>query len=234
VRMKAAAAMLTAAGLAAVPAAASAAPGGYGPVPTGPAGAPGGYSALAATRTVGPAGGSISVPVAGGIVVVTVAAGTFSSPVQLEVTSPSLTGVTAGLSGVGFAGYRGVAGVGVKVLDQTGQPITGSFAKPLGVSLTGASLGGAGQKVLRFDTASSATVMPATLGAGSVALLIAADPDLAVVSPTGTPGVTSGTIAGATTPHTGKPFAGETALALALLCAAGGSLVLAGRRRTQH
>lgn len=229
-RIRLAGAAIAAVGLVVVPAGAvlAAPAGGYGPTaPTGAAGAPGGYTTVLATRTVGPGGGTVLVTVPGAVARITVPAGAFAASVQVEVTGPRLTEVTAGLSAVGFPGYAALAGLGVKVLTSSGQPITGSFARPVQITLVASSLRSAGEKVLRLDGPVAASVMPAVTSAGQVSFTITADPDIAVIDPTV---VATGTVPGATATHTGKPFVGETVLAGLLLVAGAGALTVAGRR----
>lgn len=190
--------------------------GGYGPSgPTGPVGAPGGYTAVVATQTFGGSGGSLTATLTGTTVRVTVPAGAFNGPVQVELTAPSLPGVQSALAGVGYPGYQAVAGLGIKVFAADGQAITGQFAAPLTVTLTGADLGGNGEKVLMFTGPGSTAVIPSEPGAGFITVHLTADPDLVVINPSAV--TSTGAVAGATTTHTGLPFTGETDLALSLL-----------------
>lgn len=240
---------LLAAGLVAVPAGAALAASGYGPsVPTGPTGAPGGYTAVAATQTVGPTGGALAAAVPGAAVAVAVPTAAFTQPVQVEVTAPNLPAVNAGLSTLGYAGYRAVSGLGVKVLTQSGSAYQGTFARPVQVTITGSNLGLPGEKVLEFTGPNTVVQVNAILGQGKITVPLVADPNLVVVNPA--VAATSSTapsstapsaalpsagapLAGATTQHTGLPFTGETDLALGLLGAGGLGLLVAARRRTK-
>lgn len=214
-----------------IPAAANAASGGYGPTAaTGPANVPGGFSAVAAAKTVDASGGTLSVDVPGGSVNVTAPAGAFSQPVQIKVTEPSLPAVTGALPALGFGGYSAVAGIGIKVFNTDGSAMTGTFGKAITVTLTGSGLGAAGEEVVSFDTAHSVTVLPAHLAAGHVTFTVTADPDIAVVNPAGH-AVATGTVVGATTVHTGKPFTAERGLA-GLLAVAGAAALVTTRRRS--
>ena len=226
--------LLTAGAAAVLPSAAAFAAGGYGPAaPTGPAGTPGGYSAVVTVKTVDAAGGRLAARIAGASVRVNVPADAFAAPVQVEVTKPVLGSVNHALGTVGFSGYRAVAGIGVKVLNANGKPYEGTFAKPVDVTLTGARLGVAGEKVLELDGSSAATVLASTPGHGAVSVRLVKDPNLAVINPDAASAapVTSGTIAGATTSHTGKAFAGESALGGLLVLGGAGALAAATARR---
>jgi len=235
VKIKIAATALGAAALTLTSAgAAVAAPGGYGPsVPTGPSNTPGGFSTVVTTKTVGSSGGTLNAPVPGGDMQVDVPAGAFSAPVQIEITKPDLNGITStDLSSVGFAGYHSVAGFGFKVLDQSGKALTGKFDKPVVITLHGANLGVAGQKVLRLDGPNNSSVVTFTLGNNLVTISLDEDPNLVVVSPSKS-AAPANTLPGATSQGTGKLFGAEAVLA-ALLIAAGvgiGGLGFARRRK---
>lgn len=238
-KIHAAVAVLIAAGVVVAPAAtAVAASGGYGPsAPTGPTGSPGGFDSIVTTKTFDSAGGRLTGRVAGGDVAVTVPPGAFGHPMQVEVTAPALAGVTSALPSVGFAGYAAVAGLGVKVLDANGRPLTGTFAKPVDVTISGPQLGVPGERVLRFGGASQASVVGSTVTRGHVVVHLTEDPNLAVVNPIETSGSAMGagaTVAGATTTHTGKPFAGEAALAAALVVTGAATIGVARWRAHHH
>lgn len=234
-QLKIVAAVSGAAVLALAPAATAFAAGsGYGPtVPTGPTGVPGGYTDIVTTQTVSSDGGMVHAPgVAGSSsVTLSVPKGSFTEPTQLEVTNPDLSAVSANLSTEGFSGYSAVSGVGVKALDSNGQPLVGTFDKPVSLTISGPHIGVPGEKVLELTGPHSATVLAATFGEDSVTIQLTADPDIAVVNPPLTAG---GTAPGATTTATGKPFYGETLLAGFFIT--GGLVVLALgiRRRTSN
>jgi hypothetical protein len=201
---------------------------GYGPTPTGPSGVPGGFSSVVITKTLGAGGGSLTAPVAGATLTIRVPSGAFSAPVEVEVTSPDLSAVGSALGNLGYPGFRAVGGLGVKVLNTSGQPVRGTFAKPLTVTLSGSQLGVPGERVLRFTSPGSATVVPASLGSGSVTINLTSDPDLAVVNP---PAGTAANVPGATSVHTGLPFTGERDLGLLLIVAGAGGIATVVRRR---
>jgi hypothetical protein len=226
------AASAVALGVVLVPGVAMAAGGGYGPntAPTGPADSPGGYSTMLATKSVDSAGGTLPVAVPGGSATITAPAGAFASPVQIEATKPDLTAVSNGLSGAGFSGHKAVAGIGVKVLDGSGTPITGKFAKPITITITGTGLGKAGEKAIMFNGAAAASVLPTTLGTNSITITIDQDPNIAVIDSTS---AAAPAVAGATSTHTGIPVAGEYALA-GLVALGGLGFLTVARRRTAH
>jgi hypothetical protein len=211
-------------------AAAMAAGGGYGPSPsTGPSGVPGGFTTVVTTKTVGPGGGSLTGLVAGAAFTIRVPAGAFGKPVEIEVTEPVLASTGAALGKLGYPGYRAVAGVGVKVLTTSGTPLQGSFAKPLTVTLRGSSLGVRGERVLGWVSADTVSVVRSTQSPGSASVQLTADPDLTVINPPASPSQAS--VPGATSVHTGLPFAGERDLGLALMLGGAGALAAAIRRR---
>jgi hypothetical protein len=228
-RVRLVAASAVAAGIALVPGVAMAAAGGYGPTtPTGPSDSPGGYSTVLTTKTVDSAGGSLTAALDGASATVAAPAGAFSSPVQIEATKPDLTAVTSGLSGAGFNGYKALAGIGVKVLDGGGAPVTGKFAKPITVTLTGTGLGVAGTKAIMFNGAAAASVLPSTLGTNSITITIDQDPNIAVITPT--TAAAPAAVAGSTSTHTGIPTLGIELGAFALAVVGGGALVVSRRR----
>lgn len=206
---------------------------GYGPTaPTGPVDAPGGYTTVVETQTVTGSATTINSGSTGGASDVSLAVpqGAFSSPVQIEITAPDLSQVGSSLGSVGFENYTAVGGIGVKALDTNGQALEGTFAKPLSLVLTGPKFGVPGEKVIEFTGASSVTVLPATLGKNSITIELSADPDIAIVNPPAA--AASGTVPGATTATTGKPFFGEELLAsIAIALGLGGLLFTVRRRR---
>lgn len=193
--------------------AAHAASGGYGPAPPSN-GAPGGFTVVAASKQIGPGGGSLSATVNGKAVTVTVPPGAFRSTEDVVVTAPDIGVVQGALTTLGFGGFNAVAGVGVAVLDTNGSKVTGSFAAPIQVTINGNGLGASGEKVLSLTGPASATTLSASMGSSAVTAAITSDPNLVVINPAPTAG--SGTVPGATRAFTGKPFTGERDLALAL------------------
>lgn len=165
---------------------AAASQGGYGPGitgPTGPANAPGGYSTIVATHTFATAGGVLAAHVAGGQAHLTVPRGAFGRSAQIEITTPALTGIQVALPALGFGDFSAVGGIGVKVYDTNGKPLTGNFVHPLTLTMTGTSIG-VGDRLIKFASPSSATLEEAVFAPGSVTVTLLADPDFAILAPT--------------------------------------------------
>lgn len=228
-----------AAGIALVPGVALAAPGGYGSnadTSSGAVDAPGGFTESAGKVTVDATGGgtlTASVPGASGAVSAKIYAPAGALPAGAEIiaTKPDLTKISPdSLQGAGFSGYRAVAGIGVKAKNADGTDITGKFAKPITVTISGAGLGKDGEKAVMFTGATGASALPATVGTNSITITIDADPNIAVIDPTSTTTATAGTVANATSTHTGIPTEGIYAGAAALVLVGGGAL-MASRRR---
>jgi hypothetical protein len=164
---------------------ATATQGGYGPGitgPTGPANAPGGYSDIVATHTFGAAGGVLDATVAGGQAHLTVPKNAFGRTAQVEITTPGLSGIQAALQSLGFGGFSAIGGIGVKVYDTNGKPFVGTFAHALTLTITGPSVG-AGDRLIKFISPSSATLEEAVFSPGSVTLTLLTDPDFAILAP---------------------------------------------------
>jgi hypothetical protein len=215
---------LAACGTAGVAQAAVRSGGGYGPSGGGTTlSIPGGYASVAATVTVGPAGGTIGpVSVDGAGVTVSVPAGAFPERVQVTLYAPYLSGIPA------LPGYQIVAGVGVQVT-LNGQPYRGAFLKPLTVTVSSARIG-ASSVVQVWNGSSFVTDSASSTAAGSATLSVSSDPYFVIqtpVSATWTP------ISGATSANTGEPFLGEGIAAGTLLVAGSAGLAMRRRRRTE-
>ena len=204
--------------------------GGYGPTTPPSGGVPGGFSSIAASEIIGPSGGAVTASVPGGSVIVTVPPGAFASADEVVVTTPDLSQTDTALSALGFSGYQAVAGVGVSVLDGSGSPVAGTFAKSLSVTLTGTSLGVAGERVIQLTDPASASVVNGTLGHDSVSVAISSDPDLVAVNPMASAAVGQPQVPGATVQHTGMPFRGEEDAAFLLVVLGVAALAAAGVR----
>jgi hypothetical protein len=210
------------------------APGGYGPVATGPSGTPGGYTTVVASQTFGPEGGTMTATVVGGTVQVVVPPGAFGpgQSAQVVLTEPDLSAVDAALDDLGLAGWSAELGVGLKALDEAGEPIEGAFAAPLTLIISGGDLGSPGERVMHFATASSLEPAAAQPGTGSWTITVPSDPNFVVVEPGGGPrqaaraGDGDG---GEGLADTGGRGADAALLGLVLV-AAGAALVLGGRR----
>jgi hypothetical protein len=210
---------------------AHAAPGGYGPVATGPSGTPGGYTTVVASQTFGPEGGTMTASVAGGTVQVVVPAGAFGpgQSAQVVLTEPDLSAVDGALDDLGLPGWSAELGVGLKALDESGEPIEGPFAVPLTLTLSGSGLASDGERVMQFVTASSLEPVDARAGADSWTITVPSDPNFVVVEP-GAPAATADRGGDGTLARTGGRTA-DVALLGVLLAGTGGALVLLGRRR---
>jgi hypothetical protein len=233
--------------------AAYAAGGGYGPTvggaPTGPTSAPGGFVNIVTTQTFGSTGGSLHAPIPGGTATLTVPAGAFATDVELEITAPDLKAIQASLPHIGFSGLTVLSGIGVKAFDTEGHPITGTFAKPLTLTITSSSFTSS-DEVIMFTGPLSAERISATEVAGSVTLSMTADPDFAVLAPVGegttgtsvtptTPVTTTATsvppkVGGApagTLPFTGEPVVREGAIGAVFIALGAMAMIATLRRR---
>lgn len=224
-------------------ASAYAAGGGYGPVPPA-SGAPGGFGSVVSSEVVGPAGGTLTTSSGGVGVNVDVPAGALGAEDNLVVTQGDTATTTPALAGLGYGNYTAVVDFGINLLDAHGAKLTGTFSHPITVTLTGAGLGSPGEQVIELTGPTSAQAVPFTLGTNSVTITITSDPDLAVLAAnssssgtnatanSGTGTGTGGTIRGATTQHTGKPFFAEE-LGAGILVIIGAASIGRSRRRRQ-
>jgi hypothetical protein len=190
----------------------------YGPPGPPAPPVPGGYTVVVTSQTIGPAGGTIGPVDVGGIpTTLTIPAGAFPVPVQITLTAPDLAAIGAG----GFPGHNAIAGVGIGV-QENGSTYPGTFLKPLTLTMSSSSITSSSVVVVWNGTA-FVTESSATVTAGSATVTFDSDPDFAVLGP--------GTVPGATTPTTGKPFLGEGILAGALVLLGATGLAYARRRR---
>lgn len=196
------------------------------PQPYGPSvpvsGAPGGFAAVVTSRTITPAGGTITATVDGALVTLTIPPGAFPVPVQITITAPAL----AAIGSAGFAGFLAVSGVGIQV-EENGSPYPGTFLKPITLTIRSSAITSSSAMVVWNGTA-FVSDPGATVSAGTAMTSFDRDPNFAVLSPSGT---TGGPIAGATTPMTGEPFLGEGIAAAMLLLLGTAGLILVIRRR---
>jgi hypothetical protein len=174
------------------------------------------------SQTIGTAGGKVGpVSVDGITTTLTIPAGAFPVEVQITLTAPDLAAIGA----AGFAGHSAVAGVGISV-QENGSTYPGTFLKPLTVTMSSSSITSSSVVVVWNGTA-FVTESSATVTAGSATVTFDSDPDFAVLAA----GTATGTVPGATTPTTGKPFLGEGILAGVLLLLGAAGLGYARRRR---
>ena len=190
----------------------------YGP--TGPAGTgTGGFPAVITTRTVGPAGGTISVMANGVPATLTVPPGAFSTQVQIMISEPP---DLAMVGNAGFPGYRVVAALGVQVMEGD-RVYPGTFGRPLTLSMQSPSIVSSS-----FVSSGNGRYSNASVTAGMATVSFDSDPRFYVLTPSGA-GATP--ISGATTPHGGKPLLGEEIAAGVLLLFGAAGLTLVVRRR---
>lgn len=200
---------------------------GYTPgTTTVPSGTPGGFTQVVTAQTISPTTTTttnISVAVDNTPVTVSITPGTFSTPAQVVVTSPVLSQVTSSLSSLGLPGYSAIAGLGVNVVNTSGLPLTGTFLKPLTVTVHNAAIK-SGDKIVEWNAQGTfSTLTSATVSNGVASWTFQQDPAFAVVAPTSV-------VTGATSPVTGKPFLAEGALG-AVLVALGTGVLWRTRRR---
>ncbi len=204
--------------------------GGYGslPIPSNPPG----FGTVLQTQPVTPGQqlGPITGTIDGVNYSITVPANTFSSStdsLELVVTTCSLSSVGS----AGFAGYSAYACIGVAVYDlTTNQKVNGPFNPPFTLTLSGNILAPSANLLVTYDATNNTWVqLPSQ--ATSVTVSIAQDPDFALLAQTSTP---SSTIAGATSPQTGKPFVGEAIGAGVLLIAGAGTAILLIKSRKRQ
>jgi len=201
---------------------------GYTP-PTTPtsSGTPGGYTQVVTAVTVNPTSttpATVSVTVDHTPVQVTVPPNAFTTPVQVVVTSPVLSQVTSALPNLGFSGFQAVAGLGINIVTPTGQTYPGAFRHPITVTVTNSAIG-PGDRIAEWNSQGVfSTVANAVIKPGSATWSFQTDPDFAVLAPV------KGTVPGATSPVTGKPFISELLAGLALV-GVGSGVLLRTRRR---
>lgn len=165
-----------------------AASGDYGPS-TGPTNAPGGFRQVIAVRTFSQAGGTLPATSGPASIQVVVPAGAFTQPVQVVLTSPDLTAVSAALPRLGYRCYRPLAGVGVGVFRSDGSVYPAAFRKFLTLRIRTAGFRSAGfrtsgERALRLDGPTRATVVPAVLETGvGTTIRIVSDPDFVLITP---------------------------------------------------
>lgn len=201
---------------------------GYSPATNpAPSGTPGGYSQVVTAETISPSTTTptkIPVKVDNIAVIIVVPPGTFSSPVQVVVTAPVLNQVTRGIQSLGYSGYSALAGLGISVVNTSGQPYKGSFLKPMSVSISNKKIG-SGDQIVQWNAAGVfSRVSSASITSGRASWTFQQDPAFAVLAPKN-----ASVVPGATSPVTGKPFVSEAIIGLALI--GGGSALLFRTRR---
>jgi predicted SPOUT superfamily RNA methylase MTH1 len=159
--------------------------GGYGPsTPPSSTIAPTGFQSNVQTVTmVGVSGGQLSAPAPHGArVTVKIPAHAFTGPVQVAITRPSLSGLSELLGPLGYPGYQVTTGFSVVVSHRNGKVITGTFGKPVTVTIRGSKIGAKGEKVLALASSKSAVALSSALTSGRVVFSIRKGSSLIVVS----------------------------------------------------
>jgi hypothetical protein len=162
----------------------------------------------------------------GANVSISIPAGAFGNQtVEVVVTEPTLSQLSSAESSLGLTGYSLATGVGIEVIDpSTGQPLSGTFAAPIQVTIVSSSITSS-SKIIEFPaTGSPFVVTNAEVVGGKAVVSIDSDPGFAVATPV------SATVPQATSPVTGKNFLPE-GVAGAVLLLAGSSLVALSSRR---
>lgn len=188
-----------------------------------------GFQTTVLSQTVAPSSSTqtLSAIADGANVAVAIPPGAFGSQtVEVVLTEPTLSDLTNALSSLGLSGDSLATGVGIEVIDpQTGQPLTGTFAAPLEVTITSSGIA-AGSKVIEFPTSGSPFVVTnAQVSAGKAVVSVSSDPGFAVATPV------SSTVPQATSPVTGKNFLPEGLLGGGLVLVGSTALTFSARRR---
>lgn len=195
----------------AIPATAYAAGTGYGAAQLPFSVAAGNQSNVLTARTVSPAGGVVTATSNGVVISVTVPPGTFATPVQLVITTPPLSSISSAI----LPNYHPITAIGIQFL-QAGHPLTGTFTKAVEASIQSSQITPSDK--LLMETSSNVNVLSnAVFSNGDVTFSFSTDPSFVVLAP-----AIATNVAGATTPHTGKPFLLEGLAALGLITLGGG------------
>jgi hypothetical protein len=149
----------------------------YGPPPLPVA--PGGFQSVITSTTVGPGGATIAINIGPCKASLTVPPGTFTTPVQLTITAPSV----AGIGNAGHPGYHALCGIGVGIT-VNGTIYTGTFGHRLTLSISGSAIR-PGDRVVVWN-GSSFVFLPASVdGFGLRFSFTGSGEDFAVLAPGG-------------------------------------------------
>ena len=165
---------------------------------------------------------------------VTVPAQTFNGAADSYELVVTTCGSPSQIGNAGYVGYSAYACFGVAVYDTTtNTPYEGALNPSLIFNLTGAIIQPPAANLLveaNPNTGSWQTVTGNVSGA--VNLNIGNDPDFALLVQNATTSTTTGSVSGATSPQTGKPFLGEEVGAGIIgITAVAGALVLYRTKR---
>ncbi|QMU67967.1 hypothetical protein [Streptacidiphilus sp. P02-A3a] len=145
----------------------------------------GGLSALTvAHRVLGADGGSVTARVPGGRITLEVPPDALRGPTDVRITTASADGVDRLLAAKGLTAQRTIAAVGLKAYTLAGDPIGGTFAKPLVLTLVGRILGAPVEQVVQLNLPAP-RALPALLSPGRIRIMTDGQPDLAVIAPKG-------------------------------------------------
>jgi hypothetical protein len=222
--------LCAAAGVLLASTAAGAAGTGYGTATPPPGASSVGFTTVVASQVVGASGGTVQGTESGATATVDVPAGALPSGGEVVLSSGPPSAVAVG------GGRTVVVGFSVAVLNQeTGQPLTGTFAHPLTLTLTDPAIVPGDTVVILTGPGQLSPVSGATVTNGSAVVAFDSDPNFAVVagSVSAAPTPTSTTVPGATSVTTGEPFLGEELVA-GVLVAGGLALGATAVRRRRR
>ena len=137
-----------------------------------------------AQRVLDVDGGSVTAEVPSGRITLDVPPQALSGPTDVRITTASAAAVDGLLADEGLTSQRTIATVGLKAYTLAGDPLTGTFAKPLMLTLTGTGLGAPVEQVVQLNLPAPQS-LPASFRPGSVSVLTDSQPDLAVIAPKG-------------------------------------------------
>jgi hypothetical protein len=156
--------------------------GSFTPPSTAPPSA-GFQSNVQTATTVRVTGGQLSAAVAQGArVTVKVPAHTFTFPVQIAITEPTLPGLKSLLHGIGYPGFVVATGFGLVVSRQDGTIVNGRFKKPLTVEIRGSHLGLPGERILDVTSLKSVKTLTSKRATHEASLSILKGADVLVVN----------------------------------------------------
>jgi hypothetical protein len=169
----------------------SGAAGGYGPFTPAPSSAAssGFETNVQTVRMIGVSGGRLTASaLQGAHVTVNISAHTFTEPVQVAITKPSLAGLSGLLHKLGFPTYGVTTGFSVLFSHRNGKLVTSAFGHPVTITIRGSKVGSKGEKVLALTSKTSPCVLSEAPQAGRVVVSIRKSCSLMLAKPTGKQG----------------------------------------------